>query len=94
MITLAAVIDQFEADFLRGDPGRLHSNQISALQAMKNCRTAHSPVMQVNCTDWTVIIKLLYRIPVDIATVHIVSTTRASNGLNDRCKGRYLPIIL
>jgi hypothetical protein len=51
MITLATVIDRFEADFLRGYQNRLRSNQISALQAMKCCRTSHSPVMQVNCAD-------------------------------------------
>ena len=51
MITLASVIDQFEADFLRDYQGRLPPNQISALHAMKRCRTLHSPVMQVNCAD-------------------------------------------
>ena len=51
MITLASVINRFEADFLRDYQGRLRSNQISALHDMKRCRTSHSPVMQVNCVD-------------------------------------------
>jgi len=52
MITLASVINQFEADFLRDYQSRLQPNQISALHAMKLCRTQHSPVMQVNCADY------------------------------------------
>ncbi len=51
MITLASVIDQFQDDFLSAYQNRLRSNQISALQAMKSCRTQLSPVMQVNCAD-------------------------------------------
>jgi hypothetical protein len=51
MITLAAVIDQFQADFLNQYHNRLRPNQISALHAMKCCRTRLSPVMQVNCAD-------------------------------------------
>ncbi|MCK5355785.1 MAG: IS91 family transposase [Methyloprofundus sp.] len=51
MITLASVINRFEADFLKDFQTRLHPNQISALHAMKRCRTQHSPVMQVNCAD-------------------------------------------
>ena len=49
MITLASVINQFEVNFVRDFQARLRPNQISALHAMKHCRTAHSPVMQVNC---------------------------------------------
>ena len=45
MITLASIIDQFEADFLRDYQNRLRPNQISALHAMKCCRTSHSPVV-------------------------------------------------
>jgi len=51
MITLASVIEQFETDFLTDYKSRLHPNQISALHAMKRCRTQLSPVMQVNCAD-------------------------------------------
>ena len=51
MMTLASVIDQFETDFLSDYQNLLRPNQISALHAMKCCRTSHSPVMQVNCTD-------------------------------------------
>lgn len=51
MITLASVIEQFQGDFLSAHQNRLRPNQISALHAMKCCRTQFSPVMQVNCTD-------------------------------------------
>ena len=51
MITLASVIDQFQSDFLSEYQNRLRPNQISALHAMKCCRTQLSPVMQVNCSD-------------------------------------------
>jgi hypothetical protein len=51
MITLSSIIDQFEPDFLSTFQSQLLPNQIKALQAMKICRTSHSPVMQVSCTD-------------------------------------------
>ena len=51
MITLATVIEQFQGDFLSEYQDRLRPNQISALHAMKRCRTLLSPVMQVNCAD-------------------------------------------
>ena len=51
MITFAAVIEQFQGDFLRDYQGRLRPNQISALHTMKRCRTRYSPIMQVNCAD-------------------------------------------
>jgi lipopolysaccharide biosynthesis regulator YciM len=51
MITLASVIEQFEADFLTDYQNRLRPNQARALHAMKGCRTRLSPVMQVNCAD-------------------------------------------
>ena len=51
MITLASVIDLFQKDFLSEYQDRLRPNQISALHAMKCCRTQLSPVMQVNCAD-------------------------------------------
>ena len=51
MITLSSVIDQFEADFLSQYKNQMWSRQLKALDAMKICRTKHSPVMQVNCTD-------------------------------------------
>ncbi len=57
MITLAAVIDQFQSDFLSEYQSRLRSNQISALHAMKSCRTQLSPVMQVNCADSDILIQ-------------------------------------
>jgi len=51
MILLSALIDQFEADFLRQYQGQVLPSQFKALASMKICRTKHSPVMQVNCTD-------------------------------------------
>ena len=51
MITLSSVIDQFEADFLSHFQHQILPSQLKALDAMKICRTKHSPVMQVNCTD-------------------------------------------
>ena len=51
MITLSSVIDQFEADFLSRFQHQILPSQLKALDAMKICRTKHSPVMQVNCTD-------------------------------------------
>ena len=51
MITLSSIIDQFEAEFLSAFQGQVLPNQIKAVQAMKICRTSHSPVMQVSCTD-------------------------------------------
>ena len=51
MITLSTVINQFEDDFLSTYQNSLLPSQINALEAMKICRTQHSPVMQVNCTD-------------------------------------------
>ncbi len=51
MIALAALIEQFEADFLSAYHDGILPSQLKALAAMKICRTKHSPVMQVNCTD-------------------------------------------
>lgn len=51
MIRLAAVIDTFEADFLACYRGRLRSEHLHALSAMKRCRTQASPKMLTRCTD-------------------------------------------
>jgi len=51
MITLSSIITEFEADFLNSYQGSILPSQVNALQAMKICRTQHSPVMQVNCAD-------------------------------------------
>ena len=51
MIPLAFLIEQFEADFLSQYQGQVLPSQLKALAAMKICRTKHSPVMQVCCTD-------------------------------------------
>jgi len=50
MIRLGAVIDTFEADFLAQYRDRLTSDHYRALAAMKRCRTAASPMMQVQCS--------------------------------------------
>lgn len=51
MMTLAAVIDLFSDDFLSVHQDRLSSHQVSALHAMRLCRTGIAPVMQVSCVD-------------------------------------------
>ena len=51
MIFLSALIDQFETDFLNQYQEQVLPSQLNALAAMKICRTKHSPVMQVSCTD-------------------------------------------
>jgi len=51
MIALSSVIEQFEADFLDQYQSRILPSQLKALQALKICRTRHSPVMRVQCTD-------------------------------------------
>ena len=51
MILLSSLIDQFETDFINTYQDRLLPGQLKALAALKICRTKHSPVMQVNCTD-------------------------------------------
>ncbi len=51
MIRLASVIDTFEADFLARYRGRIRSEQLHALWAMKRCRTQASPKMLTRCTD-------------------------------------------
>lgn len=51
MILLSSVIEQFEADFLNQYQSQILPSQLKALQALKLCRTSHSPVMRVQCTD-------------------------------------------
>jgi len=51
MIRLAAVITQFEADFLAQFRHRLSFDQLRALSAIRHCRSPASPMMQVQCTD-------------------------------------------
>ena len=51
MILLSSIIDQFEADFLSRFHDQILPSQLKALSALKICRTKHSPVMQVSCTD-------------------------------------------
>ncbi len=49
MIRLAAVIGQFEADFIAQYRHRLNVDQLRALAAIKHCRSPSSPMMQVQC---------------------------------------------
>lgn len=51
MIRLASVIDSFEAEFLARYRGRLRSEHVQALAAIKQCRTQASPKMLTRCTD-------------------------------------------
>lgn len=49
MIRLAQLIDTFEADFRAQFRPRLSADQRWALAAIKHCRSAASPMMQVRC---------------------------------------------
>jgi len=51
MIRLGSVIGQFEADFLAEFRHRLSCEQLRALAALRDCRSAASPMMQVQCSD-------------------------------------------
>ena len=51
MIRLATVIETFEADFLARYRGRIRSEHLHALAAIKHCRTQASPKMLTRCTD-------------------------------------------
>ena len=51
MIRLAPIIDTFEADFRAKYRDRLRPEHTRALAAMRQCRTAASRKMQVQCTD-------------------------------------------
>lgn len=51
MIRLATLIERFEADFLAQFGPRLSAEQRHALAAMRHCRGAGSPMMQLACTD-------------------------------------------
>ncbi len=51
MIRLASIIYQFEGDFLKKYQGKILPSQLRALQALKHCRSEHSPMMRVSCTD-------------------------------------------
>ena len=50
MITLASVIELFKADFLTKYQAQCRDNQVTALHAMRCCRTQMSPLMKLNCT--------------------------------------------
>ena len=50
MIRLSTLIDTFEAEFLAQYRSRLRAEHYRALAAMKQCRTASSLKMQVQCT--------------------------------------------
>ncbi len=51
MIRLASIIDQFGADYLKTYQSKILPSQLKALQALKHCRTEHSPMMRVSCSD-------------------------------------------
>ncbi len=51
MIRLGSVIGQFEADFLAEFRYRLRFEQLRALSALRDCRSAASPMMQIQCGD-------------------------------------------
>ena len=51
MIRLSSVIEQFEADFIAQYGSTLLPSQRNALAAIKQCRSSHSPLMKVSCSD-------------------------------------------
>lgn len=51
MIRLARVIEAFEADFRERYSGRIRSEHLHALGALKRCRTQASPKLLSRCTD-------------------------------------------
>jgi len=51
MIRLSSVIEQFEAGFLAQYGSTLLPSQRKALSAIKQCRSSHSPLMKVSCSD-------------------------------------------
>ena len=51
MIRLAHIIETFEPEFLQQDADKLSPEQLQALEAIKNCRSAMNPKMLVECED-------------------------------------------
>lgn len=51
MMRLAGIIEEFGGDFIQKYHGKLLPSQIATLNAIKNCRTIHSPKMEVQCDD-------------------------------------------
>ncbi|RLA19406.1 MAG: IS91 family transposase [Gammaproteobacteria bacterium] len=51
MIRLSSVIEQFETNFLAQYGSTLLPSQRKALSAIKQCRSSHSPLMKVSCSD-------------------------------------------
>ena len=51
MIRLSSIIETFETPFIARYGQRLQPVQRKALEAMKRCRTAMAPKMQVECRD-------------------------------------------
>ncbi len=51
MIRLSAIFDQFESEFLARYGAQLLPSQRQALSAIKNCRSALSPLMKVCCSE-------------------------------------------
>lgn len=51
MILLSEIIKTFEAEFLANNQGSILPSQRKALAAMKQCRTAQSPVMLTQCDE-------------------------------------------
>lgn len=51
MMRLADIIEEFGGDFIQKYDDKLLPSQIATLNAIKNCRTIHSPKMEVQCDD-------------------------------------------
>ncbi len=51
MITLASIIQTFNAEFIAGYQAEILPSHLKALSAMRNCRSSQSPLMLAQCDD-------------------------------------------
>lgn len=51
MMRLANIIEEFSGAFIRKYENKILPSQLSALNAIKNCRTIHSPKMEIQCAN-------------------------------------------
>ncbi len=51
MMRFASIIEEFSVDFIQNYGDKLLPSQVSTLNAIKNCRTIHSPKMEMQCHD-------------------------------------------
>lgn len=51
MIRLASIIDEFSGDFIQKYGDKILPSHMKTLNAIKNCRTIHSPKFEIQCGD-------------------------------------------